>query len=80
MNISYCVNQVYDPEPPSRAFKVDEAEKQVVPSAGNPVISQIAVEEALHVSEGTREGTIMVLSFGPDCARTGDALTERGTL
>ena len=73
MNIVCCVKQVYDPETPARAFKVDEAAKQVVPAAGNPpVISQfdqIAVEAALRVRESAGEGTITILSLGPDSAR-----------
>jgi electron transfer flavoprotein beta subunit len=73
MNIVCCVKQVFDPETPARAFRVDEAAKQVVPAPGNPpVISQfdqIAVEAALRVKEGTGEGTITVLSLGPDSAR-----------
>ena len=73
MNIVCCVKQVYDPETPPRAFKVDEAAKQVVPAPGNPpVISQfdqIAVEAALRVRDSAGEGTITVLSLGPDSAR-----------
>jgi electron transfer flavoprotein beta subunit len=72
MNIVCCVKQVYDPETPARAFKVDEAAKQVMPSPNPPVISQfdqIAVEAALRVREATGEGTITILSLGPDSAR-----------
>ena len=73
MNIVCCVKQVPDPETPARAFKVDETAKQVVPAPGNPpVISQfdqIAVEAALRVREGAGEGTITILSLGPDSAR-----------
>src|SRR5690606_7556681 len=73
MNIVCCVKQVPDPETPARAFKVDEAAKQVVPAPGNPpVISQfdqIAVEAALRVREAAGEGTITSLSLGPDSAR-----------
>jgi electron transfer flavoprotein beta subunit len=73
MNIVCCVKQVPDPETPARAFKVDEAAKQVVPAPGiAPVISQfdqIAVEAALRVRDAVGEGTITVLSLGPDSAR-----------
>jgi electron transfer flavoprotein beta subunit len=73
MNIVCCVKQVYDPETPARAFKVDEAAKQVVPAPSNPpVISQfdqIAVEAALRVKESTGEGTVTILSLGADSAR-----------
>ena len=46
------MKQVYDPETPARAFRVDEAAKQVVAAGNPPVISQfdqIAVEAALRV-------------------------------
>ena len=73
MNIVCCVKQVPDPETPARAFKVDEAAKQVVPAPGNPpVISQfdqIAVEAALRIRDALGEGTITILSLGPDSAR-----------
>lgn len=73
MNIVCCVKQVPDPETPARAFKVDEAAKQVIPAPGNPpVISQfdqIAVEAALRVRDAVGQGTITVMSLGPDSAR-----------
>lgn len=72
MNIVCCAKQVYDPETPARAFKVDEAAKKVMPSPNPPVISQfdqIAIEAALRVKEATGDGTITVLSLGPDSAR-----------
>jgi electron transfer flavoprotein beta subunit len=73
MNIVCCVKQVPDPETPARAFKVDEAAKQVIPAPGNPpVISQfdqIAVEAALRVRDSAGGGTITILSLGPDSAR-----------
>ena len=68
-----CVKQVPDPETPARAFRVDEAAKRVIPAPGNPpVISQfdqIAVEAALRVKDAVGEGSITVLSLGPDSAR-----------
>src|SRR6476660_1494218 len=71
VNIVCCVKQVYDPETPQRAFKV-EANK-VVPAPGNPpVISQfdqIAVEAALRVRDGAGGGKITVLSLGAESAR-----------
>jgi electron transfer flavoprotein beta subunit len=73
MNIVCCVKQVLDPETPPRVFKVDEAAKQVVPAPGiAPVISQfdqIAVEAALRIKDAAGEGTITILSLGPDSAR-----------
>jgi len=73
MNIVCCVKQVPDPETPARAFTIDEAAKQVVPAPGiAPVISQfdqIAVEAALRVRDAAGEGTITILSLGPDSAR-----------
>ena len=73
MNIVCCVKQVPDPETPARAFKVDEAAKQVVPAPGiPPVISQfdqIAVEAALRVRDAVGEGKITILSLGPESAR-----------
>jgi electron transfer flavoprotein beta subunit len=73
VNIVCCVKQVPDPETPARAFKVDEAAKQVVPAPGiAPVISQfdqIAVEAALRVKDAAGQGTITILSLGPDSAR-----------
>ncbi len=73
MNIVCCVKQVPDPETPARAFKVDEAAKQVVPAPGiPPVISQfdqIAVEAALRIRDAVGEGQITVLSLGPESAR-----------
>ena len=73
MNIVCCVKQVPDPETPARAFKVNEAAKQVVPAPGiPPVISQfdqIGVEAALRIRDTLGEGTISVLSLGPDSAR-----------
>jgi electron transfer flavoprotein beta subunit len=73
VNIVCCVKQVPDPETPARAFKVDEAAKQVVPAPGiAPVISQfdqIAVEAALRIRDAVGEGTITILSLGPDSAR-----------
>jgi electron transfer flavoprotein beta subunit len=73
MNIVCCVKQVPDPETPARAFKVDEAAKQVIPAPGNPpVISQfdqIAVEAALRIRDALGQGTITILSLGPDSAR-----------
>jgi electron transfer flavoprotein beta subunit len=67
------VKQVPDPETPASAFKVDEATKKIVPAAGiAPVISQfdaIAVEAALRVRDAEGDGTITVLSLGPQSAR-----------
>lgn len=71
VNIVCCVKQVYDPETPQRAFKVEN--NKVVPAPGNPpVISQfdqIAVEAALRVRDGAGGGKITVLSLGAETAR-----------
>lgn len=73
VNIVCCVKQVPDPETPASAFKVDEANKKVVPAPGiAPVISQfdqIAVEAALRVRDEAGGGKITVLSMGPDSAK-----------
>ncbi len=72
MNIVCCVKQVPDPEMPARVFKVDETARQVVVPSIPLVISQfdqLAVEAALRIRDATGEGTITILSLGPDSAR-----------
>jgi electron transfer flavoprotein beta subunit len=74
MDIIVCVKQIPDPETPAAAFSVDEAAMKVVETPGvQPVINpfdQQAVEAALRLRESAGgEGTISVLSLGPDSAR-----------
>ncbi len=68
-----CVKQVPDPETPASAFKVSPGAKPMVATAGvNAVISQfdqIAVEAALRIRDAAGEGTIWIISLGPDSAR-----------
>ena len=68
-----CVKQVLDPEAPASSFLVDEAARKVVDTAGvAPVISQfdqIAIEAALRIRDASGEGTITILSLGPESAR-----------
>ena len=73
MDVIVCVKQILDPEMPASAFKVDEATMTVVPPPGvQPVISPFdaqAVEAALQLRDAAGDGTISVLSLGPDSAR-----------
>ena len=73
MDAIVCVKQIPDPETPAAAFKVDEAAMAVLPAQGiSPVISPFdaqAVEAALQLKDATGEGTINILSLGPDSAR-----------
>ena len=70
MNIIVCVKQVPDPETPPAGFKVDTAEKRVIPPLGTaPVINPFdenAVEAALRVKD-TCGGKVAALTMGsPD--------------
>ena len=74
MDAIVCVKQIPDPETPAAAFSVDEAAMQVVQAPGvSPVINpfdQQGVEAALRLREADGgDGTISVLSLGPDSAR-----------
>lgn len=74
MDAIVCVKQIPDPETPAAAFSVDEGAMKVVEAPGvSPVINpfdQQAVEAALRLREAAGgEGTISVLSLGPDSAR-----------
>ena len=74
MDAIVCVKQIPDPETPAAAFKLDEAAMQVVAAPGvSPVINpfdQQGVEAALRLREAAGgEGTIHILSLGPDSAR-----------
>lgn len=73
MDAIVCVKQIPDPETPAAAFKVDESAMAVLPAQGiSPVISPFdaqAVEAALQLKDAAGEGTINILSLGPDSAR-----------
>ncbi len=77
MDAIVCVKQIPDPEAPAAAFKVDEAAMKVADAPGiSPVINPFhaqAVEAALQLRDAVGgEGTIRLISLGPDSAR--DAL------
>jgi electron transfer flavoprotein beta subunit len=66
LDIIVCMKQVYDPDAPPSAFRIDEAGKKVVPEGVPPVISPFdenALEAALRLKE-TYGGTITVVSMG----------------
>lgn len=73
MDAIVCVKQIPDPETPAAAFKLDEAAMEVIPAPGiQPVVSPFdaqAVEAALQLRDAAGEGTVSVLSMGPDSAR-----------
>ena len=73
MDAIVCVKQIPDPETPAAAFKVDEAAMQVLPAQGiSPVISPFdaqAVEAALRLKDAAGEGSVNIISLGPDSAR-----------
>ena len=73
MDAIVCVKQILDPEMPASAFKVDEASMTIVTPPGvQQVISPFdaqAVEAALQLRDAAGDGTISVLSLGPDSAR-----------
>ncbi|MEE9276967.1 MAG: electron transfer flavoprotein subunit beta/FixA family protein [Dehalococcoidia bacterium] len=74
MDAIVCVKQIPDPEAPPAAFKVDEANMEVIPAPGvQPVISPFdaqAVEAALQLRDAAGgDGAINILSLGPDSAR-----------
>jgi len=73
MNMIVCVKQIPDPETPATAFRVDEANKNVVAAQGiAPVISPYdaqAVEAALRIRDAQGEGKITIISIGAAGAR-----------
>ena len=73
MDAIVCVKQIPDPETPAAAFRVDEAAMRVLPAQGiSPVISPFdaqAVEAALRLKDAAGEGTVNIISLGPDSAR-----------
>ncbi len=76
MNIIVCVKQIPDPETPASSFRVDEAQKKVVPAQGiAPVVNPFdpqATEAALRLKDASGGGKVTVISLGPESAR--DAL------
>ncbi len=74
MDAIVCVKQIPDPEAPAAAFQVDEASMKVVDAPGiQPVINPFdaqAIEAALQLRDADNgEGTIRLISLGPDSAR-----------
>ncbi len=73
MDAIVCVKQIPDPETPAAAFRVDEAAMRVLPAQGiSPVISPFdaqAVEAALRLKDAAGEGSVKIISLGPDSAR-----------
>jgi electron transfer flavoprotein beta subunit len=73
LHIVCCVKQVPDPETPPSQFRVDEAQKKVIPAPGiAPVPSQfdpIGVEAALRVRDALGDVKISVISMGPESFR-----------
>jgi len=73
LHIICCVKQVPDPETPPSQFRVDEAQKKVIPAPGiAPVPSQfdpIGVEAALRIRDAVGDVKISVLSMGPESFR-----------
>lgn len=73
MDVIVCVKQIPDPETPAAAFQVDQTAMKVLPAQGiSPVISPFdaqAVEAALRIKDTAGDGTVNILSLGPDSAR-----------
>ena len=73
MHLVVCAKQIPDPETPPAAFRVDEANNEVIPAQGiPPVLSQfdgMAAEAALRIVEAAGDGTITVISLGQESAQ-----------
>ncbi len=73
MHFVVCAKQIPDPETPPSAFRIDEANNEVIPAPGiSPVLSQfdgMAAEAALRVVEAVGESTITVISLGQESAQ-----------
>ena len=73
MHLVVCAKQIPDPETPPAAFRIDEANNEVIPAQGiPPVLSQfdgMAAEAALRIIEGAGEGKITVISLGQESAQ-----------
>ncbi len=73
MHLVVCAKQIPDPETPPAAFRVDEANNEVIPAQGiPPVLSQfdgMAAEAALRIIEAAGEGKITVISLGQESAQ-----------
>jgi electron transfer flavoprotein beta subunit len=66
LKIIVCMKQVYDPDSPPSAFRIDSGGRKVIPEGVPPVISPFdenALEAALRMKE-TYGGTITVVSMG----------------
>ena len=73
MHFVVCAKQIPDPETPPSAFRIDEANNEVIPAQGiAPVLSQfdgMAAEAALRIKEAAGAGTITVVSLGRESAQ-----------
>ena len=73
MHFVVCAKQIPDPETPPSAFRIDEANNEVIPAPGiSPVLSQfdgMAAEAALRIIEAAGDGTITVVSLGKESAQ-----------
>jgi electron transfer flavoprotein beta subunit len=73
MHLVVCAKQIPDPETPPAAFRVDEANNEVIPAQGiPPVLSQfdgMAAEAALRIVEAAGDGKITVISLGQESAQ-----------
>ena len=75
MHLVVCAKQIPDPETPPAAFRIDEANNEVIPAQGiPPVLSQfdgMAAEAALRIVEGADGGDhkITVISLGQESAQ-----------
>jgi electron transfer flavoprotein beta subunit len=69
MHIYACVKEIQDPEIASSVFRVDEDKKQVIPVAGQALVTspfdEQAIEAALRIRDTIGEARITLVSFGP---------------
>ena len=67
MKLIVCMKQVFDPEAPASAFKVDSEGKRVIPIKGTPPVlnpfDQNALEAGLRIKD-TQNAEITVISMG----------------
>ena len=71
MNIVVCIKQVFDPEAPASAYKVDAEAKRVILKGVPPVLSPFdenALEAALRIRDA-HESKITVISAGRNLSR-----------
>src|SRR5512147_2076653 len=67
MNTIVCVKQVLDPEIPPAKFKIDPANKTVIPPAGVPPVISVYDERAVEAACKLKDkggGKITVISMG----------------